>query len=215
MSCPLPLRPDAAVSLPARLFGPVEYYAAMAACGRVRIAYDARWDKRDKALHRYDIADTRGRLTLTVPVTVPHGVDGPLMRSHVRLSRHGEWWRLHRTALESAYGRTPYFEFVIDRFLPLLTDPGDTPPALTDLLRRADRAVLDFLALPIRIEEVPAATAGIAAAPAGFPVAAAARTPYSQVRAAQLGFIPGLSILDAIFNLGPETPLLLHKILTS
>ncbi|MDE6818510.1 MAG: WbqC family protein, partial [Muribaculaceae bacterium] len=33
--------------------------------------------------------------------------------------------------------------------------------------------------------------------------------PYWQVRADRLGFIPGLSILDSIFNLGPEARLLL------
>ncbi|MDE6145308.1 MAG: WbqC family protein, partial [Muribaculaceae bacterium] len=32
--------------------------------------------------------------------------------------------------------------------------------------------------------------------------------PYWQVRADRLGFIPNLSILDLIFNLGPETALL-------
>ncbi len=36
---------------------------------------------------------------------------------------------------------------------------------------------------------------------------------YSQLRGDRLGFIPGLSILDAIFNLGPETPLLLHRMI--
>ena len=34
---------------------------------------------------------------------------------------------------------------------------------------------------------------------------------YYQVRAGKLGFISGLSILDLIFNLGPEAPLVLQK----
>ncbi|MCM1036847.1 MAG: WbqC family protein [Bacteroides sp.] len=204
-ACPLPLHPEAAVCLPPRLFGPVEHYAAMAACGRVAIDYDGRWDKRDKATHRYDIADTRGRLSLTVPVSVPHGCgDGPMTRSRVRLSRHGEWWRVHRIALESAYGRTPYFEFVIDRFLPLLADPGDEPLSLGEYLRRADRAILDFLGLPVE---------RVDAAPDAAPPRAVMPVVYSQVRGERLGFIPGLSILDAIFNLGPETPLLLHRMI--
>ncbi|MDE6224629.1 MAG: WbqC family protein, partial [Muribaculaceae bacterium] len=36
--------------------------------------------------------------------------------------------------------------------------------------------------------------------------------PYYQVRADRLGFIPDLSIVDLIFNLGPEAPLLLKKV---
>ena len=203
-ACPFPLRPDAAVELPPRLFGSVGHYALMAEYGRVAIDYGGRWDKRDKATHRYDIADTRGRLSLTVPVSVPHGIDGPMTRSHVRLSRHGEWWRVHRIALESAYGRTPYFEFVIDRFAPLLADPGDEPPSLADYLRRADRAVLDFLALPVEIVDHDCDTSR---------VPLPGDIPYTQVRQTGLGFIPGLSILDAIFNLGSETSLhLLHML---
>ncbi|MDE6134461.1 MAG: WbqC family protein, partial [Muribaculaceae bacterium] len=33
------------------------------------------------------------------------------------------------------------------------------------------------------------------------------RRSYWQVRADRFGFIPGLSVLDLIFNLGPEAPL--------
>jgi hypothetical protein len=36
---------------------------------------------------------------------------------------------------------------------------------------------------------------------------------YYQVRATQQGFIPNLTILDLIFNMGPETPLVLKKII--
>ena len=35
---------------------------------------------------------------------------------------------------------------------------------------------------------------------------------YYQLRADRLGFRPGQSILDLIFNLGPESPLILRKI---
>ena len=35
--------------------------------------------------------------------------------------------------------------------------------------------------------------------------------PHYQVRAAGLGYIPGLSVLDLIFNLGPEAPLYLCR----
>ena len=36
--------------------------------------------------------------------------------------------------------------------------------------------------------------------------------PYYQVWASRFGFTPNLSILDLIFNLGPESPLYLKKI---
>ena len=36
---------------------------------------------------------------------------------------------------------------------------------------------------------------------------------YYQVRKATHGFIPNLSILDLIFNMGPEAPIILKKML--
>lgn len=206
MSSPLVRYPGREICLDARLFGPAAHYALLAAYPAARVRYDARWDKRAKTLHRYDIADTRGRLVLTVPVSLPPRgtVEGPVMRRHVRLSDHGEWWRVQRIALESAYGRTPYFEFVADRFLSLLADPGDDATALTDLLRRADAAVCDFLGIDTRITDADPAEA-CAAVPD-------ITLPYTQVRQSSLGFIPSLSILDTIFNLGPETPLYLHRL---
>lgn len=188
------------------LFGPVAYYAAIAACGSNCVSYEGRYDKRYKALHRYTIVDTRGPLQLTVPVSVPHGtVAGPMMRSCVLVSRHGEWWRLHRTALESAYGRTPYFEFVFDRFAPLFTDPGDNT-RLTDFVRRADDTVRDFLGLPRSCDapREPGCTTHTV-----VPPDTPCGHPYYQLRARRLGFVPHAGILDLIFNLGPEAPLYL------
>ena len=37
---------------------------------------------------------------------------------------------------------------------------------------------------------------------------------YYQLRKTQLGFISNLSILDLIFNMGPESPLILKKIIS-
>lgn len=39
--------------------------------------------------------------------------------------------------------------------------------------------------------------------------------PYYQVRADKLGFIPSLSILDLLFNMGPEAQLYLKKLCTA
>lgn len=217
MSSPLLRCPGCTVVLPPFLFGPAAYYAAMSAFSRALIPFDARWDKRYKALHRYDIVDTRGRLSLTVPVSVTHGLDRPLMRSDVKVSRHGEWWKVHLTALESAYGRTPYFEFVIDRFLPLFVDPGgqQTAVSVCGLAQQADRAVRAFLGVETEIcgdSGDGSREAGGAVDMRGFDFRTVAITPYRQIRADLLGFHGGLSVLDLIFNLGPEAPLYLRRI---
>lgn len=169
-----------------------DYYLQIAAGATVD--YTQRYDKRLKGTHRYTIADTRGPLSLTIPVGHPEPALGhnPTW-GDIPLSEHGEWWGKHLTALESAYGRTPYFEFYIDRFLPLFS--SDTPsrfPSVAMLVQAANRIVIPIL----QLDKLPA-------------VASRPLPPYPQIRQDTLGFIGNLSILDTIFNLGPETPLYL------
>lgn len=196
---PRPVRyPDKTVSLPPRLCaGVADYAAAWACCGSAQ-RWDTRFDKRDKATHRFVIADTRGRLELTVPIAKPD--THRCLWSDIRISDHGAWWDVHRVALESAYGRTPYFEFYIDRFLPMLT-AGVTEryPRLEELALAWDAQIRHILALG---EPVAGGQEAVIVPPAVW-------TPYRQVRQDKLGFIPGLSILDLVFNLGPEAQLYL------
>jgi len=168
--------------------------------------WDTAFDKRDKATHRFTIADTRGRLDLTVPIAKP--ASSRCRWSEIGVSTHGAWWDVHRVALESAYGRTPYFEFYIDSFLPMLTvGVTDRYPRLCDLASAWDEQIADILGLirddareatehDSRLEE---------AADLQIP-------PYRQVRASRLGFLPGLSVLDLIFNLGPESQIYLNDL---
>ncbi|MCM1033456.1 MAG: WbqC family protein [Odoribacter sp.] len=211
MSRPV-LFPDATVALPPRLFPGAEYYAAMAAFGHAVIDSTARYDKRAKSVHRYRVADVRGTLELTVPVSRPSGTDAPGW-NNVTVSRHGNWWHVHRLTLESAYGRTPFFEFIIDRFDSLFSDPGgDAPPSVIEFARRADHLVRSILGYD-NVEWTPIVPD--AAVDADFRRSMPSldsQPPYYQVRAGELGFIPGLSVLDIIFNLGPEAQLYLNDL---
>ncbi len=198
---PFPLCPSLTLTLAPALAGPVDRYALMALAGEVTVAEAMRYDKRAKSVHRYDIADTRGLLRLTVPVAKP--VSATAARwCDVRVSDHGEWWPVHMTALESAYGRTPYFEFYADRFKPFFADYRDIP--ITDFDREIEATVCSLLTLrcPVYSRD---SSLRLSPLPPRLPAA----PQYWQVRADRLGFIGGLSILDLLFNLGPEAPLYL------
>lgn len=209
MSTPLTTRPEGAVAiLPPQLFGNVAYYALMAQYPAAFIDTSLRYDKRFKSVHRYSIADTRGELCLTVPVSRPEGafLSGKLTWEQVTVSSHARWWEVHLQALESAYGRTPFFEFYIDRLAPVL---NPEPRSICSMVLEADALVREILGLDTRMPDT---------LPAGgddyrctdFSKLDAPQK-YRQIRAGNYGFLSKLSILDLIFNLGPEAPLLLFS----
>ncbi len=208
MAPPLIKFPDETIILPPAYFGGIDYYAAMAAHGNVIIDKNWRFDKRKKFTHRCDIADTRGTLQLTVPIEKPLN-SRETTWNDIKVSTHGEWWNVHRVALESAYGRTPFFEFYIDRFLPFLQPRQEGEP-LMDLDCCIDAAIRDILGISSRVE-YNIACGGKDCRSNKFDFVAPAE--YYQVRKSNLGFIARLSILDLIFNMGPESPLILKKML--
>ena len=199
----IPLISDRCGVFAPQYFGSVGYYATMARYRRVVVDRDLRYDKRFKSVHRCEIADTRGRLMLTVPVSK----SSPRRWADATVSDHGGWWDVHRVSLESAYGRTPFFEYYIDRFLPLVQD---TSVSIVDLDCCIDAVVRRTLGLECEVEYAVGDMDAVDDYRRGM-YPSVADVPYYQVRADRLGFLPGLSILDLIFNMGPEAPLMLER----
>lgn len=205
---------EARLTLPLRYFGTVDYYAAMGACACVTVDDTARYDKRQKGTHRMDIVDTHGLKSLTVPVSRPDNIAGPLRWSDIAVSRHGQWWHVVSETLASAYGRTPFFEFYIDRLRPFFSSSTpDIYPDVATLCRESDAAVRAILGLD---NDITYASQEMRSVPGTMPVITQSElitepTEYYQVRHDKFGFLPHLSILDLIFNMGPESPLILQK----
>ncbi|MDE6587166.1 MAG: WbqC family protein [Paramuribaculum sp.] len=202
---PLVTRPDGpTLILPPRLLPPASYYRVAASFPRAVVDWSGRFDRTVKSTHRFEIADTRGRLMLTVPIAKP--CQGATW-ADVTLSDHGRWQETLPTALESAYGRTPFYEFYADRFIPLISAAGSAM-RLIDFASALDAQVRDILTLP---DDTLVHTATPPSDGVRLSVSCDdAVGPYWQVRQSRFGFLPGLSILDLIFNLGPEAALALR-----
>lgn len=185
-------------------YAPVAYYAAMARCSRIIIDLDMRHDRRFKAAHRCDIISNLGPVQLTVPVGKP-APGAPATWRSIPVSDHGRWWEQHVSTLATAYGRTPFFEFYIDRLLPYMSADA-VGMSVADLCRHTDAIVRKLLSIsaPVSYSAADAAPDAIDYRRQPLPPHTA---PYYQVRAHQMGFCPGLSILDLIFNEGPASPL--------
>lgn len=210
MASPLVKITDRPVWLAPQYFGSISYYAALAMHARAVVDTGLRYDKRRKSVHRCEILDTRARLTLTVPVSRP--ADAPCRQwGQITVSPQAEWWSDHRVSLESAYGRTPFFEYYIDRLLPWISANVPGMP-IVELDRRLDEQVRDIMGLDTEVEYADLTGAdGESAYDMRRGDPEFEQVQYYQVRSHKFGFVGGLSILDLIFNMGPEAPLVLHR----
>ncbi len=186
----------------------VRCYAAALEAGTLLVDLDERRLPLRHSHHRYRIDGPNGVQTLTVPlVGSTNNMMTPL--SDVLISEHGDWRRLHWGALFSAYGRSPYFDYVADD-LARVIHGGQR--YLHELNSQLHEVIIDFMDLPITTryftsEERPETDADDIRGRIAMKKPdnlAIDNVPYSQMWTARQGFVPDLSILDLMMNMGRE-----------
>lgn len=189
---------------------PISFFTAMSNSGEVLIEQHDFYRKQTYR-NRCVIASAQGVLNLTVPVENGNR-PGQLMKD-VRISEHGNWRHLHWNALESAYMNSPFFMYYQDDLRPFFERRWDY---LIDFNTKITQVLIDLCHVKAAItrtqvynKEYPGNVQDLRALidPASQP--SAGTRPYWQVFSRKNGFQPNLSILDLLFNMGPETPLYL------
>lgn len=189
----------------------VRCYAAAVKAGTLLIDLDEKRLPLRHSHHRYRIDGPNGVQTLTVPlVGSTNNMMTPLR--DVLISEHGDWRRLHWGALYSAYGRSPYFDYVADDLSRVI---HGTQRYLHDFNAQLHEVIVDFMDLPLATSYV---TSGAGEETHGdreldlrgriamkkpdtLPIA---NVPYYQMWTAAGAFQPDLSILDLMMNTGRE-----------
>ena len=143
--------------------------------------------------NRCTIAMPDGPQHLIIPV---EAASSHVAMCDIRISEHGNWRHHHWNALRTAYGKSPFFEYYADEFAPFFA--SRTHDYLVDFNAALHEVVCRLLDIT---QPVPPAQRRLL--PDGTP------EPYYQVFAPRLGFLPDLSILDLLFNMGPESILYL------
>jgi hypothetical protein len=195
---------------------PVEYFALLMKHGEAAIEVQETYPKQTYR-NRCHIATSGGLLALTVPVIKPNG--NHTCTGEAAVSYHLPWNRTHWRSLEAAYNTSPYFLYYRDALEPLYHQHYER---LIDLNNRFLETMLSILKIRSLITYTtnycPQVSAGTdfrfdihpkkptCICPEGeFPR-------YTQVFDEQWGFLPDLSIIDLLFNMGPDAHAYLQRL---
>lgn len=205
------------VYLSSAYLAPVSYYVWLYAS---RKAYIERHDHYVKQTYRNRcvIAAVDGPLALTIPTEKSATLKCPM--KDVRISDHGNWRHMHWNALVSNYRNSPFFEYYADDFVRFYEKKY---PFLWDFNQEICELVCDLIDIHPQMEGTqeykmefgpderdlreaihPKRSVG----QEGHDFVA---EPYYQVFKEKFGFLPDLSIADLLFNMGPESLLVLQK----
>ena len=190
---------------------PIEFFTAINNGGDVLIEQYDNYCKQTYR-NRCRIATASGVQALTIPI-VKSNSPKQLMKD-VRISDHGEWRHQHWNALESAYMNSPFFMYYQDDFRPFYEKKYEflidfnteltllimklaginKNVRLTESYSRQQEGITDMRNMIKPDLREPAEP-----------------HPYWQVFKQKHGFLPNLSAVDLLFNMGPEFPLYLYR----
>ncbi len=165
--------------------------------------------------NRCHICNANGLLRLSVPLK--RGKNQRTAMKDVRISYDHDWQKIHWQSFTSGYRRSPYFEFFEDDFIRFYEKKYNF---LLDLNLDIFRWVANQFQLDIKTElsseyvadpsDVIDLRSAIHSNSAKNKVAVYAPK-YMQVYEGKLEFLPNLSAIDLLFNLGPKGAALLKE----
>lgn len=193
-------------------FPPISYFIFFAKSGKVFIEQMETFPKQTYR-NRCEILTAAGKIKLVVPVSKPMG--NHTLTKEIIIS-YRENWPLHQwKSIQAAYRSSPYFNYYEDVIRPLFEM---NEHRLVDHNHKILNVLLKILGLNPEIEF----TSDYFHQPEGLTdlrhtISGKKKSPgndllpYPQVFNHKTGFIPDLSILDLLFNLGNEAKAYLEK----
>jgi len=156
--------------------------------------------------NRCKIFAANGVMSLSVPVEL--ATTKKILIKDVKIDYREAWQKQHLRSIESAYGTSPFFEYLIDDFLPFYSNEYKF---LLDYNQGLLDVILDILqadvprSLSVDYEHIPANANNLRNHfnPKKDNIDVQLQNPYPQVFSAKFGFQPNLSCIDLVFNLGP------------
>lgn len=201
---------------------PIEYFVAIANSGRVEIECGEMYQKQSYRT-RCHINGANGLLVLTLPVlrSAAKGEESShkIPVAQLKIDYSKPWLLQHKRALEAAYMSSPFFEYYMDDLYAVL-DSGEE--SLLAMNTRLVHTIAELIGIqtPIVMSDgnfiAPGSDLlrerGISdfrdsihpKKPALLMERLQMNKPYWQVFTNKQGFVPNLSVLDLLFNEGPN-----------
>lgn len=190
-------------------FAPVHFYSRVLAQSNVFIEQFENFNKQTYR-NRCEVLGGNGPITLIVPVVKGRGAK--ILIKDLKIAYEMDWQRNHWRTIFSAYNSSPFFEYYQDDLEPIFKKKWKY---LLDLNQETNRKIYEILELEGKVkltqdfEEIPEGTLNLreTISPKNNVQKDPAFRPkeYTQVFTDKYGFTPNLSILDLLFNEGPNS----------
>lgn len=210
--------PHSPVLLSTAYFAPVNYYTRIIKQQPVYIDQFEHFNKQTFR-NRCVVLGPNGVLPLVVPVVKGRNKKIPI--KDLKIAYDEDWQRNHWRTLFSSYNSSPFFEFYRDEIYPFFEKKEKY---LLELNLKIHQTICELLEsdgkiiLTVGFEKVPEGTLNLREIIS--PKNKKQRdenfdpTHYTQVFSEKFGFIKNLSILDLLFNEGPNSNNILRSSLT-
>ena len=192
--------------LPISYLGPVAYYSAMLQSEEIYIEKKEHFIKQSLR-NRCTIMGANGSQTLIIPKERKSS-DKTLI-SDIKISNQDNWQKSHWHSIVSAYNSSPFFEYYKDNLLPFYNTKHST---LFDFNLKLNKTILELMQLEKKLNftsKFKKEHNRLDFRSSKFILKN--QEEYQQVFCEKYSFIPNLSILDVLFNLGPETTSYLER----
>lgn len=156
--------------------------------------------------NRTYIYGANGQLTLNVPVK--HSHKNRQRYKEVRIANEDQWQQLHWKSLLSAYKTSPFFEYYEDDLRPLFYENQDY---IMEFNFKCMMVIMDCIGYDLNYnqtslyEKEPQQTQDLRNLVNARKPVSLNFEPYTQVFGSKHGFLNNLSVLDLLFNEGPNS----------
>ena len=186
--------------LPTAYLAPISYYAILLQEPDCKIEYHEYFIKQS-IRNRCNIYGANGKLRLTIPRQRQGSSKTTI--ANIKISHKEKWQKEHWNAIVSAYGSSPFFEYYKDTLNPFFKEKEIY---LINFNNKLQKVILSILQVDVNCKaSIEYHQTGNFTDLRDYKFNSRNIKKYDQVFMEKHGFISNLSILDLIFNLGPES----------